>query len=143
MGGLGGYPQQAAPEAEWLSRGIACQFISKIVLLPKNLRRPPRRIGNSYSCATSSCGVQRPTDNPNPNESDPSEMNLLSRSAENLAFVEIGEARSIIADSPSNSMLCLTAFKHNARVYRRILQSVVNINYQNLTNLFSTSGNSR
>ena len=22
--GLGGYPQQAAPEAEWLSRGIAC-----------------------------------------------------------------------------------------------------------------------
>ena len=24
--GLGGYPQQAAPEAEWLSRGIACQY---------------------------------------------------------------------------------------------------------------------
>lgn len=24
--GLGGNPQQAAPEAEWLSRGIACQF---------------------------------------------------------------------------------------------------------------------
>ena len=24
--GLGGYPQQAAPEAEWLSRGIACLF---------------------------------------------------------------------------------------------------------------------
>ena len=25
-GGLGGYLQQAAPEAEWLSRGIACLF---------------------------------------------------------------------------------------------------------------------
>ena len=25
-GGLGEYPQQAAPEAEWLSRGIACLF---------------------------------------------------------------------------------------------------------------------
>ena len=24
--GLGGIPQQAAPEAEWLSRGIACLF---------------------------------------------------------------------------------------------------------------------
>lgn len=24
--GLGGCPQQAAPEAEWLSRGIACQY---------------------------------------------------------------------------------------------------------------------
>ena len=24
--GLGGCPQQAAPEAEWLSRGIACLF---------------------------------------------------------------------------------------------------------------------
>lgn len=24
--GLGGNPQQAAPEAEWLSRGIACLF---------------------------------------------------------------------------------------------------------------------
>lgn len=24
--GLGGYPQQAAPGAEWLSRGIACLF---------------------------------------------------------------------------------------------------------------------
>ncbi len=24
--GLGGIPQQAAPEAEWLSRGIACPF---------------------------------------------------------------------------------------------------------------------
>jgi hypothetical protein len=23
---LGEYPQQAAPEAEWLSRGIACLF---------------------------------------------------------------------------------------------------------------------
>lgn len=26
-GGLGGYPQQAAPEAEWLSRSIACRFL--------------------------------------------------------------------------------------------------------------------
>ena len=26
QGGLGGYPQQAAPGAEWLSRGIACRF---------------------------------------------------------------------------------------------------------------------
>lgn len=25
--GLGGNPQQAAPEAEWLSRGIACHFL--------------------------------------------------------------------------------------------------------------------
>ena len=24
--GFGGNPQQAAPEAEWLSRGIACQY---------------------------------------------------------------------------------------------------------------------
>ena len=24
--GLGGNPQQAAPEAEWLSRGIACRY---------------------------------------------------------------------------------------------------------------------
>ena len=24
--GLGGFPQQAAPEAEWLSRGIACHL---------------------------------------------------------------------------------------------------------------------
>ena len=26
-GGLGGYLQQAAPEAEWLSRGIACHHL--------------------------------------------------------------------------------------------------------------------
>ena len=26
-GGLGGYLQQAAPEAEWLSRGIACYYM--------------------------------------------------------------------------------------------------------------------
>ena len=26
QGGLGGYPQQAAPGAKWLSRGIACLF---------------------------------------------------------------------------------------------------------------------
>ena len=37
--GLGGNPQQAAPEAEWLSRGIACYFylgfsITTITLLP-------------------------------------------------------------------------------------------------------------
>ena len=29
--GLGGYPQQAAPEAEWLSRGIACQSPSYLL----------------------------------------------------------------------------------------------------------------
>ena len=28
--GLGGNPQQAAPEAEWLSRGIACLFLRYI-----------------------------------------------------------------------------------------------------------------
>ena len=28
-GGLEGYLQQAAPEAEWLSRGIACQYYQK------------------------------------------------------------------------------------------------------------------
>ena len=28
--GLGGNPQQAAPEAEWLSRGIACRFLCVI-----------------------------------------------------------------------------------------------------------------
>lgn len=28
--GLGGCPQQAAPEAEWLSRGIACPFSVEI-----------------------------------------------------------------------------------------------------------------
>ncbi len=27
--GLGGNPQQAAPEAEWLSRGIACRFLCR------------------------------------------------------------------------------------------------------------------
>ena len=27
--GLGGHPQQAAPEAEWLSRGIACRFLCR------------------------------------------------------------------------------------------------------------------
>ena len=27
--GLGGYPQQAALEAEWLSRGIACYLTSQ------------------------------------------------------------------------------------------------------------------
>lgn len=30
QGGLGGYPQQAAPGAEWLSRGIACLFLAGI-----------------------------------------------------------------------------------------------------------------
>ena len=30
--GLGGHPQQAAPEAEWLSRGIACLFPAGIKL---------------------------------------------------------------------------------------------------------------
>ena len=28
--GLGGYPQQAAPEAEWLSRGIACRSLPSL-----------------------------------------------------------------------------------------------------------------
>ncbi len=31
--GLGGNPQQAAPEAEWLSRGIACQFLCQAIVL--------------------------------------------------------------------------------------------------------------
>ena len=30
--GLGGYPQQAAPEAEWLSRSIACQYYRKVLI---------------------------------------------------------------------------------------------------------------
>ena len=36
--GLGGNPQQAAPEAEWLSRGIACQSYPEFgikVVIPK------------------------------------------------------------------------------------------------------------
>ena len=36
--GLGGNPQQAAPEAEWLSRGIACRYYPEFgikVVIPK------------------------------------------------------------------------------------------------------------
>lgn len=32
--GLGGNPQQAAPEAEWLSRGIACYFYLGFSIAP-------------------------------------------------------------------------------------------------------------
>ena len=31
--GLGGNPQQAAPEAEWLSRGIACYICKRVLFL--------------------------------------------------------------------------------------------------------------
>ena len=42
--GLGGNPQQAAPEAEWLSRGIACLFSPK-------LKRTSERIVKFHSLA--------------------------------------------------------------------------------------------
>ena len=34
--GLGGYPQQAAPEAEWLSRGIACRYYPELRMISDN-----------------------------------------------------------------------------------------------------------
>ena len=47
--GLGGNPQQAAPEAEWLSRGIACYYYAElgtIIVIPRNelyrvCKKPP------------------------------------------------------------------------------------------------------
>ena len=34
--GLGGNPQQAAPEAEWLSRGIACRYYPELRMISDN-----------------------------------------------------------------------------------------------------------
>ncbi len=42
--GFGGNPQQAAPEAEWLSRGIACLFSPK-------MKRTSERIVKFHSLA--------------------------------------------------------------------------------------------
>lgn len=60
--GLGGNPQQAAPEAEWLSRGIACLFSleikrtsEKIVKLHSLAQFISNFSDNSVSSFTVSC----------------------------------------------------------------------------------------
>ena len=47
--GLGGIPQQAAPEAEWLSRGIACHLAAPRKSSQKREKRRPSLLDLRFS----------------------------------------------------------------------------------------------